>query len=90
MQFLEGPKAAVDAAYARIQRDDRHLEVTLRLSQPADTRLFRDWAMLHDPATSWMWTADEVYDGALDRASAQDLRGVFEDLATQAKSGTGG
>jgi hypothetical protein len=84
LQYLEGPAAAVHAAYDRIRRDDRHLAVKLRLSAPIQTRLFGDWAMLHDPAQTWSWTEDEVDAGALDTASDADLRAVFETLATTA------
>ncbi len=81
LQFLEGPEAAVTATYARILQDDRHLAVRQLVSAPAGERLFPDWAMLDDPARSWLWTEAEVGRGALAHASAADMRAVFERIA---------
>lgn len=81
LQLLEGPKTAVRSAYARIKRDDRHLDVRLRLSEAAADRMFADWAMLHDPARSWIWTPEEIADDVLDRASAAEFRNLFATLA---------
>jgi hypothetical protein len=83
LQLLEGPEAAVEAAYARIKSDDRHLAVVRLLSEPADVRLFPDWAMLDDPARSWLWSEAEVGAGAVKEASAADVRGVFERVARE-------
>lgn len=81
LQLLEGPEAAVAATYARIARDDRHLAVKLLLTASVPARLFPDWTMRDDPARSWLWSAAEVADGALDRASADELRAVFARVA---------
>ena len=81
LQLLEGPEAAVMATYARIARDDRHLAVKLLVHETVAERLFPDWSMRDDPAQSWLWSADEVADGALDLASADDLRSVFARVA---------
>lgn len=81
LQLLEGPEAAVEATFARIARDDRHLEVQRLASRPIDTRLFPDWAMRHDPARSWMWTQEEVDSGAIGRATEDEVVAVFERLA---------
>jgi hypothetical protein len=70
LQLLEGPEAAVEACFARIGRDDRHLNVRLISRRIVDERLFPHWAMRDDPARSWMWSADDVADGAADRATA--------------------
>lgn len=83
LQLLEGPPAAVKAAYARIARDDRHLEVNRLLQQPAETRLFGDWAMRDDPARSWMWTQKEVADGAVGRATPEEIIRVFTRLRAE-------
>lgn len=83
LQLLEGPAAAVESAYARIKGDDRHLAVVRLLSEPADQRLFPDWAMLDDPARSWLWTEAEVGAGAVKAASPADMRGVFERVARE-------
>lgn len=81
LQMLEGPEAAVKAAYERIGRDDRHAEVVELLCEPVKERVFGEWAMLHDSAKSWIWTQNEVSDGVLNRASKDEIRRVFETLA---------
>jgi len=83
LQLLEGPQAAVDMRYVSIARDNRHLEVIKRASRTVTERLFPNWAMRDDPARSWMWTAEAVKLGALDRASPADFIAVFERLAAE-------
>jgi hypothetical protein len=80
LQLLEGPQAAVDDTLDRIRRDDRHLDVVLRASGPVSGRMFGDWAMLHDPARSWLWTEAEIANGILDSQSEDDFRAVFSKL----------
>jgi hypothetical protein len=84
MQLLEGPAPAVEAAFGRIRRDDRHLEVQRLVSREASARLFGAWAMLHDPARSFIWTEAELSDGALERATPAEVEEVFEKLAAAA------
>ena len=83
LQLLEGPDTAVEATFARIARDDRHLEVKVLYRMPAAERLFPKWAMRDDPARSWMWTKREVTDGALLRASPGDILKIFERLVAE-------
>ncbi len=83
LQLLEGNSDVVEAAYARIGRDDRHAEVRLVSNAPAEARLFPDWAMRHDPARTWMWSREDVSAGIHDDASAEDVRAVFERLARE-------
>ena len=83
LQLLEGPRAAVEARYRSIARDNRHLEVVERVSRPVTERLFPNWAMRDDPARSWMWTAKEIDDGALERASPDDFVAVFTRRAAE-------
>jgi len=83
LQMLEGPADKIDAAFERIRRDDRHLEVTMRVAQTVPERLFPTWAMLHDPARSWLWSPDDVAAGALDDASDAEVLAVFTALAEQ-------
>jgi hypothetical protein len=84
LQLLEGPQALVEAAFARIARDNRHLEVRKRYVAPVTERLFPAWAMRDDPARSWMWSPAEIAAGAIDRASRAELLGVFARLAAEA------
>ena len=83
LQLLEGPEAAVEAAYARIVRDDRHVEVTRLVVAPVEKRLFAAWAMRHDPVKSWMWTASEVAAGAIERATPDEVVAIFTRLASE-------
>ncbi len=86
LQLIEGPDAAIDALYARILRDDRHLDVRPLVSGTVAERMFPDWDMMDDPARSWMWSAAQVADGAVERASADEVRGVFARVAREVAS----
>ena len=77
LQWLEGPKAKVRQALERIARDDRHLEVRIHVSEPVTERVFGDWAMLDDPAATWIWTQAEVADDAAERATPEEVTGFF-------------
>lgn len=77
LQWLEGSEDQVRATLARIERDDRHLEVTLHVAEPQPDRVFGEWAMLHDPAATWIWTQKEVADGAIDRATPAEVTGFL-------------
>lgn len=83
LQLLEGPRDKVDAAYERIRKDDRHVEVTQLMRRSITNRLFPGWAMRDDPAQSWVWSADDVRNGAIDRATEQETLGFFTRLADQ-------
>ncbi len=85
LQLLEGPEDAVRAAYARISRDDRHTGVKELLNRKIQTRLFANWAMLHDPAKTWIWTEEEIANAALDRAEPTEIIKVFKDLSDRSE-----
>ena len=84
LQLLEGPEATIRATYARIAADDRHLEVQCLLDETTAERMFPKWAMLDDPARSWMWTQREVAGGAISRASRSEILAIFQRLKTEA------
>ncbi|MBB5049493.1 hypothetical protein HNR60_004271 [Rhodopseudomonas rhenobacensis] len=81
LQLLEGPQAAVDATFARISDDHRHLDLRLLSRREVTKRLFPDWTMRDDPARSWMWSQQEVTAGAVERATAAEAVAIFERLA---------
>lgn len=83
LQLLEGPEAMVEACYARIGRDDRHLDLRMIDRAATAARMFPDWAMRDDPARSWMWTPDEVAAGAAERATPEEALGIFARLARE-------
>lgn len=82
LQLLEGPEAAVEAAYRRICADDRHVEVRklVRRTIANDARMFGAWAMRDDPATSWVWSRDEVDAGVPEQASEDQVLEMFRKL----------
>lgn len=84
IQWLEGPEAKVRNALERIAHDDRHLEVKVHVAEPVAERAFGEWAMLHDPAATWIWTQTEVADGAVDRATPEEVTGFFLRLSSAA------
>lgn len=84
LQLLEGPEKAVRAAYARIRQDDRHLELRLHVTEPVAQRLFGNWAMLHDPAKSLIWSPEELTDTRRDALFPAELRRIFDRLAAVA------
>lgn len=86
LQYLEGPPAKIKATFARIRRDDRHVEVVRRSEGPIDGRLFGSWAMLHDPAETLMWSAEEVSEGALEQAVPMDFLSMFVALSERAQA----
>lgn len=45
LQLLEGPADAVEATFARIERDPRHRGVTLLSRREAEFRTFSNWSM---------------------------------------------
>jgi hypothetical protein len=77
LQWLEGPEDQVRKALARIERDDRHLEVEVHVAEPVTARVFGDWAMRHDPAATWIWSQAEIAGGAVERATAAEVTGFF-------------
>ena len=83
LQLLEGPQDMVEAAYRRIERDRRHLDVKLLSRRGVTERLFPGWAMRNDPARSWMWTREDVRAGAIERATAPEAVAIFERLARE-------
>jgi len=82
LQLLEGPETAVEAAYARISADDRHIEVRqLARRKIADNaRMFGAWAMRDDPAATWVWTREEVDAGMPEQASEDEVLAMFRKL----------
>ena len=81
LQLLEGPEAAVDAAFSRIARDDRHSQVVSLSRAPVAERMFPNWSMRDDPKHTWLWTREEVAAGALRQADRSALLSVFARVA---------
>ena len=65
-QVLEGPVAAVEEAFERIQCDERHSEVTVLQAGPIERRDFPDWSMAFTGTLSPGSQLDQVsLEGAL-------------------------
>ena len=83
LQMLEGPEEKVLKTFDKIQKDDRHLEVEVLLRErDIDARLFPDWAMKDDPVESWMWSQEEVAQGAVKRSSKDALLKIFQKVSS--------
>ncbi len=84
LQLLEGPEDQVEKIYHKILQDDRHVEVTELVRHVVADRMFSKWAMRDDPVQSWMWTRDQVDQGAVTRSPAHEVLHIFKRLASQA------
>ncbi len=84
MQWLEGPEAAVRAAFVRIQKDRRHYDIRPLLLGTLGNRLFPAWAMRYDPVPSWMWSPRDIADGAIERTDEIDIMAIFSRIAAEA------
>ena len=86
-QVLEGPLQQVEAAFERIQQDDRHGEVSLLALDPIAQRCFPNWAMGYvggSAEQSKSFAAigqDSGFDPA--RLSGEQLFELLKDLAVQ-------
>jgi len=61
------------------------ISVKLHVAETVPERVFGDWAMLHDPATTWIWTQDEVTAGAAERATREEITGFFLRLRDESR-----
>ena len=86
VQLLEGPVERVEKLLDKICEDDRHVEVKVLVRSKIEERLFPEWSMKHDPAVTWLWTPDEVAEGALEKASAREIGSIFLHVANQPMS----
>jgi len=83
IQLLEGPQRKVEACYARIRHDDRHVDPRKLVHRTITTRLFPGWSMKDDPAQSWVWSREDVRNGALEKATETEVLGFFTRLASE-------
>ena len=81
LQLLEGPRPKVEDVYSRILNDDRHVDVVKLVDRTIETRLFPGWAMRDDPADTWVWSIEDVRDGAIERTTEDEVLGFFTRLS---------
>ena len=77
LQYLEGPAHKIDFIYSKIKLDNRHADVILLEDGRSKRRLFSKWAMRDDLVKDWMWTQEEVADGAIKQLSEGDAMKIF-------------
>lgn len=86
-QVLEGPSAAVEATFERIQQDERHGDVALLAFDAVESRLFTEWSMAYVGASQA--SADRYGDVAaasgfdLSRMTGDRLCAVLHGLALE-------
>ena len=86
-QVLEGPLDKVEAAFERIQQDERHGEVSLLALDPIAARSFPNWAMGYVGASSAQATRfsaigqESGFDPA--RLSGDQVHSLLKDLAVE-------
>lgn len=86
-QVLEGPKAAIEKIFEKIQRDDRHNDVTVLETGFHDSRDFSEWSMayVHPPteqqATGIAATLDKALVNPAESANA--VLGLLRTLVVQ-------
>ena len=81
LQMLEGPKKKVFEVFEKIKKDDRHLEVEVLSEGAIKERLFPNWAMKDDPVESWMWSHQEVAQGAIQTSTEEEVINIFKKIA---------
>lgn len=83
LQFLEGPKEAIDVLYEKILVDKRHTDIKRLRGKNVNGRLFGSWAMKYDFNKNWMWSPDQIQKGVLHKLKADEALSVFEKLAAK-------
>lgn len=81
LQFLEGPAAAVEAVFSRIQRDPRHRGLITVLRHMVDRRSFPDWSMAYRDLDIAEAAVEEEREHA--RAKGEDPEAINIDRAAR-------
>lgn len=86
-QVLEGPQSAVEAAFERIQQDERHGEVSLLSLDRIEVRSFPNWAMgfvgLSDKNATRFASVGTSSGFDPSRLSGDDLHRILRDLTLE-------
>jgi hypothetical protein len=77
-QILEGPRAAIEQTFERIQRDDRHAAVVVLAYAPIAKRAFPNWSMAFVGAND----VDRERFGSLASATGFDPAHVTAEMVT--------
>jgi hypothetical protein len=73
MQVIEGPDLVVHALYDRINRDDRHRDITTVVIQTLESREFEGWSMAYNIIAPRALRAHAIPHAFLDRARQRAL-----------------
>lgn len=76
VQFIEGPKWAMDVLLQAIERDPRHLEMETLLYFESDTRRFGQWDMAftdHETRRFREWSHNRDTCGRIAQAGGEDI-----------------
>lgn len=86
-QVLEGPLPRIEAAFERIQQDERHGEVSLLTLEPIVRRSFPNWSMgfvgLSSEHAARFAGIGDVSGFEIDRLSGDEIHTILKDLALQ-------
>jgi ribosome recycling factor len=83
LQFLEGPKDAVDELYNKILDDKRHFDVKKLRQKNVNARVFEYLYMEYEFDKNWMWSHDQVKNGTIHNLKSDEAMAVFEKLASE-------
>ena len=84
MQILEGSEAAIDALTARLTRDARHSNMSIRDERLIEARTFPNWSMAYLQLESGEFVGKEEVIRALSRDLPQPVRNVVMGLTHSA------
>ena len=76
VQFIEGPKWAIDVLLKAIKRDPRHTEMETLLYFESDTRRFKHWDMAftdHETRRFQDWARTRDHCGRIAQASGAEM-----------------
>lgn len=86
-QVLEGPLPRIEAAFERIQQDERHGDVSLLTLEPIASRSFPNWSMgfvgLSPDHAAQFGAIGKGSDFELSRMSGDQIHEILTDLALQ-------
>ncbi len=90
MQVLEGPETAVKRLYSNIEKDPRHRDVEVVMSERADQPYFQKWSMGYRPMESeaqmdaFFELNTRNLEDAIPDAASEDMRRVVGEFASAA------
>ena len=80
MQVLEGGDAAIDGLRARLERDPRHSNMSVRDDRPIEQRTFPNWSMAYLRLESGEFHGKDEVVTALSRDLPQPVRNIVMGL----------